>query len=129
MTRELSQTITDSPFACPACHVGLGLPRQVAAPSGDLWPVGLRCHRCGHEWSLGPDALARASAPPPPPTRATLSTIQPITACRHCARLMTLDVALDTGLAPQASPYVCPHCGAGSEVMLPGAAVKAVAAA
>ena len=56
------------------------------------------------------------------------SAVRPITACQHCAGLITLDVLLDMHSAPQSSGYACPHCGAAGHVTLPGAVVRAAEA-
>jgi hypothetical protein len=94
----------------------------------DAWPVALRCHQCGHQWTLERHALdATADGPTAPrwaPLSVTTTLVHPIAACRACAGLITLDVALDLGRAPMASGYTCPHCGAAGEVSLPGAVVR-----
>jgi hypothetical protein len=56
----------------------------------------------------------------------TTTVVRPIAACRGCAGLMTLDVALDLGRATCSSRYTCPHCGAAGAVTLPGADVRRV---
>jgi hypothetical protein len=56
----------------------------------------------------------------------TTTVVRPIAACRRCAGLMMLDVALDLGRASCSSRYTCPHCGAAGEVTLPGADVRRV---
>lgn len=56
----------------------------------------------------------------------TTTVVRPIAACRRCAGLMMLDVALDLGRASRSSRYTCPHCGAVGEVTLPGADVQRV---
>ena len=117
-----------SPFACPVCQIGLGLPRSAAHVGPDQWPVALRCHRCGHQWALDRRALDPSAASPTAsrwaPLSVTTTTVYPIAACRACAGLMTLDVALDLGQALMSSGYTCPHCGAAGEVSLPGAVVR-----
>ena len=129
MRRELSCRSTDSPFACPMCLAGLGLPRHAAGVAPDQWPVGLRCHSCGHEWSLARQTIEAAADPTPPawPLNTT-AVVQPITACRHCAGLIALDVTLDLQRAPQSSSYACPHCGGAGHVILPGAVIRTVQA-
>ena len=128
MRREVSSRSTDSPFACPVCVVGLGLPRHAAGVGPDHWPVGLRCHSCGHEWNLTRQAIEAADPAPRTWTPAAVSMVQPITACRQCAGLISLDVAVDQYRAPQSSGYACPHCGAAGQVTMPGAVVHTVAA-
>jgi hypothetical protein len=130
MPRELTRSSLDSPFTCPRCLVGLGLPRQVAGLAVDEWPVGLRCQRCGHEWHLARRTIEAASrnAAPRPWIAATSREVRPIAACGHCAGLITLEVLLDTHSAPRSSGYACPHCGAAGHVTLPGAIVRAAEA-
>jgi hypothetical protein len=94
----------------------------------DLWPVGLRCRQCGHEWSLARQTFEDAARDPAPWPVNTTSVVRPFAACRHCAGLITLDVSLDLGRLPQASRYACPHCGAAGQVTLPGAVVRSVEA-
>jgi hypothetical protein len=120
-----------SPFACPVCETGLGLPRHAAHIGTDRWPVGLRCHGCGHEWDVTRGTVEGAESASPSgtdrawrPLVATSTVMHPIAACRHCAGLMSLDVVLDVGQATCASAYTCPHCGAAGEVVLPGAVVR-----
>ena len=125
---ELSRRSVESPFACPACRAGLGLPRSAAQVGSDRWPVGLRCHRCGHEWNLDRAAVADVARDMLPSEWRvpTTTVVRPIASCRRCAGLMTLDVALDVSRASCSSPYSCPHCGAAGEVTLPGANVRRV---
>jgi hypothetical protein len=109
--------------------VGLGLPRHTAGVGPDHWPVALRCHSCGHDWSLTRQAIEVAGDPSPRTwTLTTVTRVQPITACRHCAGLIALDVAIDRRRPPQSSGYACPHCGAAGQVTLPGADVRTVEA-
>jgi len=130
MPRELTRSLTGSPFICPHCLDGIGLPRHSAGVGADVWPVGLRCQRCGHEWHLARRTIEAASqdAAPRPWIAAMTTTVQPITACQHCAGLITLDVSLDMHSAPRSSAYACPHCGAAGHVTLPGAVVRTVEA-
>ncbi len=125
-----SRRSAESPFACPACHAGLGLPRHAAQVGSDRWPVGLRCHSCGHEWELDRSAVAVVAADMLPSEWRvpTTNVVRPIAACRHCAGLMVLDIALDLGRASRSSRYACPHCGAAGDVTLPGADVRHVEA-
>ncbi len=118
----------ESPFACPACRAGLGLPRHAAQVGSDRWPVALRCHQCDHEWDLDRAAVADVAKVMVPAEWSvpTTTVVRPIAACRHCAGLMTLDVALDLSRASCSSRYACPHCGGVGEVTLPGADVRQV---
>ncbi len=125
---EPSHRTVESPFACPACGAGLGLPRHPIQVGSDRSPVGLRCHRCGHEWDLDRAAVADVARDllPSDWRVPTTTVVRPIAACRRCAGLMMLDVALDLGRASCSSGYSCPHCGAAGEVTLPGADVRRV---
>jgi hypothetical protein len=91
-------------------------------------PIGLRCHRCGHEWDVDHAAVLRPAAAPARPPALVTMLLQPIAVCRECAGLITLDVWVEPGRATRASGYSCPHCGAPGQVALPGAIVRGVAA-
>jgi hypothetical protein len=41
-----------SPFACPECRTGVGLPRSVISKGADAVVIRLDCQQCRHSWKV-----------------------------------------------------------------------------